>query len=130
MKALSLTRTNVSEVKAHRSFTVRTQLPESLARLQTIATNLRWAWDDRSRRLFRWVDPERWEAVGRDPVRLLSEVPAARFAQLQADPAFMAFLDEMHDDLVRYLDSPGWLQLKGETPLRAVAYFSPEFDIS
>lgn len=42
----------------------------------------------------------------------------------------MGFLDEMHDDLQRYLDSPGWLQLRGATPLRSVAYFSPEFGIS
>ena len=117
-------------MKAHRSFTVRTQLPESLARLQAIATNLRWSWDDRCRRLFRWVDAERWEQVGRDPVRLLAAVPVARYAALAADPAFMAFLDEMHDDLQRYLESPGWLQLRGATPLRAVAYFSPEFGIS
>ena len=130
MKGVQDSRLTSFTVKAYRSFTVRTQLPESLARLQTIATNLRWSWDDRARRMFRWVDPVRWEAVGRDPVRLLSEVPAARFAELEADPAFMAFLDEKHDDLVRYLDSPGWMQLKGETPLRAVAYFSPEFGIS
>jgi glycogen phosphorylase len=117
-------------VKAHRSFTVRTQLPESLSRLQTIATNLRWAWDDRIRRLFRWVDPELWEATGHDPVAVLAAVPAARLAELQADPNFMAFLDETHDDLARYLDSPGWQQLKGESPLTSVAYFSPEFGIS
>ncbi len=117
-------------MKAHRSFTVRTQLPESLSRLQTIATNLRWAWDDRIRRLFRWVDPELWEATGHDPVGVLAAVPSARLAELQADPNFMAFLDETFDDHTRYLDSPGWQQLKGTSPLRSVAYFSPEFGIS
>ena len=80
--------------------------------------------------MFRWVDPELWERVERDPVRLLSVVSPVRLQELSVDPAFMGFLDEMHDDLQRYLDSPGWLQLRGATPLRSVAYFSPEFGIS
>jgi glycogen phosphorylase len=117
-------------MKAHRSFTVRTQLPEALSSLQTIATNLRWSWDDRTRRLFRWVDPDLWEATGHDPVAVLAGVQAARLTELQADPNFMAFLDETSDHLLRYLDSPGWQQLKGDSPLTNVAYFSPEFGIS
>jgi glycogen phosphorylase len=117
-------------MKAFTSFTVRTQLPTVLAPLQALANNLRWSWDDRARRLFRWVDSELWEQVGRDPVRLLATVSPTRLAELSSDPSFMAFLDEMHDDLNRYVDSPGWLQLRGETPLKSVAYFSPEFGIS
>jgi glycogen phosphorylase len=35
--------------------------------------------------------------------------------ELSNDPWFMGFVDEMHDDLKRYLESPGWLQLRGET---------------
>ena len=126
----ALTTTTVTTMKAHRSFTVRTQMPAALAPLQRLASNLRWSWDDRSRRLFRWVDAERWEQVGRDPVRLLAAVPRTRFDELAADTAFMSFLDEIHDDLTRYLTSDSWLQLRGATPLRAVAYFSPEFGIS
>lgn len=117
-------------MKAIRSFTVRTELPAKLSPLQAIATNLRWSWDDRARRLFRWVDADLWEASDHDPVRLLAEVSPGRLAELADDPSFLGFLDEMHDDLKRYLESPGWLQLRGETPLRAVAYFSPEFGIS
>ncbi len=121
---------SVKKVRALRSFTVRTQLPANLSTLGVLANNLRWSWDDRCRRLFRWVDPELWEQVSRDPVRLLATVSPARLIELSNDPSFMAFLDEMHDDLRRYLDSPGWLQLRGDTPLRSVAYFSPEFGIS
>ncbi len=117
-------------MKAHRSFTVRTQLPEALSSLQTIATNLRWSWDDRTRRLFRWVDPTLWDATGHDPVAVLAAVQTSRLVELQADPNFMAFLDETSDHLSRYLDSPGWQQLKGASPLTNVAYFSPEFGIS
>ena len=45
-------------MKALRSFTVRPTLPEPLAPLERLAMNLRWSWDERTRDLFRWVDPE------------------------------------------------------------------------
>ena len=33
--------------------------------------NLRWSWDAQTRDLFRWVDPDAWDATVHDPVRLL-----------------------------------------------------------
>lgn len=117
-------------MKALRSFTVRARLPEPLAPLQELAVNLRWSWDERTRDLFRWVDPEIWELSFHDPVRLLSLVGRRRLEQLAADPAFMGFLGEMHDDLRRYLEAPRWFQNRPAGPLSAVAYFSPEFGIA
>ncbi|MHB1534495.1 MAG: alpha-glucan family phosphorylase, partial [Acidimicrobiales bacterium] len=117
-------------MKALRSFTVRARLPDALAPLQELAINLRWAWDDRTRDLFRWVDPHIWEASFHDPVRLLSLVGRQRLEQLAADPAFMGFLHDMHDELRRYTGAARWFQNRGKGPLRAVAYFSPEFGIT
>jgi starch phosphorylase len=98
--------------------------------LQELAFNLRWSWDHRTRDLFRWVDPQIWELTFHDPVRLLSLVGRQRLEQLAADPAFMGFLGEMHDDLRRYLAAPRWFQNRPASPLRGVAYFSPEFGIA
>jgi len=117
-------------MKALRSFTVRARLPAALAPLQELAFNLRWSWDERSRDLFRWVDPQIWELSFHDPVRLLSLVDRRRLEQLAADPAFMGVLGEMHDELRRYTSSDRWFQARPTTPLRAVAYFSPEFGIA
>src|SRR3954449_7717097 len=117
-------------MKALKSFTVRPRLPESLARLETLAMNLRWSWDERTRDLFRWVDPDGWEESRHDPVRVIGHVSQERPAQLQADPAFLTFLDEVADDLSGYLDRPRWFQTRTDTPLRQVAYFSPEFGIA
>ncbi len=117
-------------MKALRSFTVRARLPEDLDPLQELAFNLRWSWDDRTRDLFRWVDPQIWEATFHDPVRLLGLVGRQRLEQLAADTAFMGFLREMRDDLRRYLEAPGWFQSRPANALRGVAYFSPEFGIA
>ena len=118
-------------MKALRSFTVRPSLPPELIALETLAMNLRWAWDDQTRDLFRWVDPEQWDASIHDPVRLLGLVPRARLDSLAGDPGFMRFLDEVHTELAGYLSKPRWFQAReGTTALRSVAYFSPEFGIA
>jgi glycogen phosphorylase len=118
-------------MRALRSFTVRARLPEPIAPLAELAGNLRWSWDDRTRDLFRWVDPETWERSFHDPVHLLGQVGRERLDALAADPAFCGFVAEIHDDLNRYLTGPRWFQQRGEpSPLRAVAYFSPEFGIA
>jgi glycogen phosphorylase len=117
-------------MKALRSFTVRPRLPEALAALEDIAMNLRWSWDERTRDLFRWVDPDVWEEGRHDPVRLLGSVSRERFAELEGDPAFRTFLRETADSLARYLERPRWFQERGESALRSVAYFSPEFGIA
>jgi starch phosphorylase len=117
-------------MRALRSFTVRARLPEALGPLQELAFNLRWSWDDRTRDLFRWVDPQIWEVTFHDPVRLLSLVGRERLDQLAADPAFMGFLGEMHAELRRHLEGRRWFHNRGDSPLRHVAYFSPEFGIA
>jgi glycogen phosphorylase len=117
-------------MKALRSFTVRPRLPQALAALEDIAMNLRWSWDERTRDLFRWVDPDAWEEGRHDPVRLLGEVSRERLAELEGDPAFRTFLGEIADSLSRYLERPRWFQERGESALRTVAYFSPEFGIA
>jgi starch phosphorylase len=117
-------------MKALRSFTVRPRLPEALAPLEELAMNLRWSWDERTRELFRWVDTDAWEVGHHDPVRLLGTVSRERLAELESDPGFLTFLGEVADSLQRYLERPRWFQSHADSPLRSVAYFSPEFGIA
>ncbi len=120
----------VDFMRALRSFTVRPSLPEPLAGLGELAMNLRWSWDDRTRDLFRWVDPDAWDATHHDPVGLLAAVSPERLGALAQDQAFLRFLGEVHDELTRYLEAPRWFQARAGSPLRTVAYFSPEFGIA
>ncbi len=120
-------------MKALRSFTVRPTLPEDLAALERLAMNLRWSWDLRTREVFRWVDPEGWDAVVHDPVRLLGRVSRSRLEELRADDGFLRYLAEASDDLDHYVSRDAWFQRRASdagSPLRSVAYFSPEFGIS
>jgi glycogen phosphorylase len=116
-------------IKALRTFRVHPSLPEELAPLHELASNLRWAWDRRTTELFRWADPDVWEEVGGNPVALLGRLSPERADALCEDSAFIAELGEAHSDLRRYLERQRWAQTTKPTPPR-VAYFSPEFGIT
>jgi starch phosphorylase len=116
-------------VRALRRFTVRLALPEPLAPLAELVMNLRWSWHSASLDLFRSVDPVVWEAVDRDPVRLLGEVSPERLAALAEDTAFLSELAAAHEDLQAYLTTPRWYQGIADAPA-SIAYFSPEFGIT
>ncbi len=118
-------------MKALRSFTVRARLPEELAPLEELAVNLRWSWDAQTRDLFRWVDPDAWDATVRDPVRLLGLVgrtgstpwpPTPRSSLPRRGPRRAAPLPRRAPLVPDPAASAG--------PLRRVAYFSPEFGIA
>jgi starch phosphorylase len=43
---------------------VRTVLPEPIAALGELASNLRWSWHRPTQELFASIDPQRWAATG------------------------------------------------------------------
>ena len=117
-------------MRALRSFAVRASLPERLAGLSEVAMNLRWAWDPRAIELFRWIDADAWERAEHNPVRLLGLTTSDRLEALTKDKPFLSFLASVEEDLKTYMTEPRWFQARGTSPLRQVAYFSPEFGVS
>ncbi|WP_280470946.1 alpha-glucan family phosphorylase [Nocardia farcinica] len=118
-------------MKALRRFTVRAHLPERLAALGELSTNLRWSWHPPTQDLFSAIDPQLWREVGRDPVRMLGEMPAARLDELAADAGYVARVDAAAADLRGYLDAATWFQRQGrEDGVRGIAYFSMEFGVT
>ena len=121
-------------MKAIRRFHVRTVLPEQIAPLGELASNLHWSWHPPTRRLFAEMAPVRWERVKHDPVALLSSLSAKELADLAADEGFVAKVNEAEASLRRYLESDLWFQqwgsqVSGGAP-KSIAYFSAEFGIT
>jgi starch phosphorylase len=116
-------------VKAIRRFTVRTVLPEALASLEDLATNLRWSWHHPTRQLFQSIAPDVWESIGHDPVGLLGAVEPTRLDELAADQQFVDRANALRADLQSYLTEPRWYQTLENAP-SSIAYFSPEFGIA
>ncbi|MET0302872.1 MAG: alpha-glucan family phosphorylase, partial [Microbacteriaceae bacterium] len=117
-------------MKAIRRFIVRSVLPEPLAALDELASNLRWSWHQPTQGLFQAVDPVVWELVDHDPVALLGEVHPDRLAALAEDQDFVGLAEHLREDLRTYLREPRWYQGLGDDAPATIAYFSPEFGIS
>jgi glycogen phosphorylase len=120
-------------VKALRRFTVRAHLPERLAALDQLSTNLRWSWDRPTQDLFATVDAALWARCGSDPVALLGAVSPARLDELALDEAFLGRLDELAADLNDYLSRPLWYQQRLQDGVAlpiGIAYFSMEFGVA
>jgi len=116
-------------MKAVETFTVVSRLPAKLEPLRRIAMNLGWISDERAQELFRRIDREQWDYV-RDPAGMLAIEDTSRLEALAADAGFVALATEVHDDLVRSLQSPRWFQDHHNGTLESVAYFSPEFGVA
>jgi starch phosphorylase len=121
-------------VKALRRFTVRAHLPDRIAALAQLSTNLRWSWDTATQELFAGIDPEQWARVGRDPVALLGEVRPGRLDELAVDQGFLERLDHLAADLNEYLTKTLWyqeLQAQADAVLpTGIGYFSMEFGVA
>ncbi|MBC7402592.1 MAG: alpha-glucan family phosphorylase, partial [Microbacteriaceae bacterium] len=118
-------------MKAIRRFTVRTVLPDALAPLEELATNLRWSWHLPTRQLFEDISPELWESSKHDPIGLLGEIEPTRLQELAADQDFVARTANLSQDLHTYLTEPRWYQQTvTDAAPRAIGYFSPEFGIA
>ncbi|MFC9998976.1 alpha-glucan family phosphorylase [Nocardia sp. NPDC127526] len=116
-------------MKALRRFTVRAHLPERLSALTELATNLRWSWHAPTQDVFAELDPQLWVEVGRDPVRMLGEVPAERLDELARDEAYTRRVDAAAADLRDYLTRPRWFGKQDQGP-KGIAYFSMEFGVT
>lgn len=120
-------------MKALRRFNVRAHLPDRLAALDQLSTNLRWSWEKPTQDLFASIDPELWSNCGKDPVAVLGAVKPARLDELAMDEDFLRRLDELAADLNNYLSRPLWYQQQaaaGVAMPTGIAYFSMEFGVA
>ncbi len=110
---------------------MRPVLPEPLAALGDLATNLRWSWHPETQDVFRAVDADAWESTGHDPVKLLGAISPARLTELAEDKRFLGMLELAKTDLDQYLTGDRWFQRSaGSEAPRSIGYFSPEFGIT
>lgn len=66
------------------------RLPGPLAPLARVAYNYRWSWLPDGPATFATVDPDRWARLGGNPVRLLTDAPAAVLDWAATDPDLVA----------------------------------------
>ncbi len=104
-------------------------LPDRINRLDELAVDLWWSWNDDGREVFRRLDYTLWRETAHNPVRLLWIIPREKLDAAAANPDFL----QRYDAAIAALDAARtsghtWFatrhpQLTGGT----IAYFSAEF---
>jgi len=99
-------------------------------RLRSLALNLQWSWEPSLRGVFNYASPELWDQSQGNPLLVLSGVGQARLGQLAEDAVFLRMLEQATAISNEYMASerPRAKRMQN-SPLRSVAYFSPEFGV-
>ena len=103
------------------------RLPWPLAVLARLAYNYRWTWLADGPEIFRDVDPDRWRACGRNPVRLLQETSAEALLRAAGDAALVARAEQLERAMLADLDRPADTGVVA--PGRPIAFFCAEYGI-
>jgi starch phosphorylase len=82
------------------------RLPDPLAPLARLAYNYRWSWLPGGPELFRSVDPERFEIVGQNPVRLLQESSTRSLRRAAGDTELLARAAALDAEVSADLERP------------------------
>ncbi len=104
-------------------------LPERIAGLAGIATNLFWSWNRDARRLFRTIDPQLWHVTWHNPLELLRRVAPERLAFLARDFGFLELYDRVLGEFdALESDRRHWFGSHyPDLTSRSIAYFCAEF---
>ena len=112
-------------VRAASALTSR--LPWPLGVLARLAYNYRWSWLPDGPDVFRDVDPDRWRACNRNPVRLLQETSSQALLRAAADDALIARAEALEVALLEDLARPSATGVATEE--RPIAFFCAEFGL-
>jgi starch phosphorylase len=102
------------------------RLPEPLRPLAAVAYNYRWSWTPGAVDTFIAIDPDRWEDVRGNPVRLLVEASPTRLAAAAEDPELVARVDALAAELAADLEREA---MDGFDADRPVAFLCAEYGI-
>jgi starch phosphorylase len=107
-----------------RDITVKSNLPESLNKLEVLAQNIWWSWDSNTKKLFREIDRPTWKEAESNPVQLLNLLSYDKLVALGKDAEFTKKVDAIYDEFIAYMNEPF------DKNLPSIAYFSMEYGMN
>lgn len=107
-------------------------LPEKLKRLNDIAYNLWWSWNPEAIDLYKEIDLDLWEKLGKNPVRFLQEVSQKKLQQKLNDADYMKRLDNVVSSFDNYMNEKNtWFsRTYPQNTDKMIAYFSAEYGLN
>ena len=91
---------NVNE-PSWKEMNVKSNLPESLSKLEEIAQNLWWVWNSDAKNMLRTIDAEAWKEAHSNPIQLLNILSYEKLVALGNDKDFVKYYDEAYDIALR-----------------------------
>ena len=76
--------------------TVNPQLPKRISRLSDIANNLWWSWNTEFLRLFKEIDLDLWEKIGKNPVKFLKQVSQEKLEEAAKNDKFVEKYNQLN----------------------------------
>ena len=111
--------------------TVNPQLPKNINKLSEIANNLWWAWNTDFLKLFKDIDADLWDIIGKNPVKFLKQVSQEKLERASHDFEFLKKYDKIVNNYENYITSKNtWFSKKYPNAKNdLIAYFSAEYGI-
>lgn len=111
--------------------TVNPQLPKRIDKLSIISNNLWWSWNTEFLRLFKMIDIDLWESIGKNPVKFLKMVPQEKLEEYSKNPDFLKEYDRNVANFENYMNSKNTVFSKKfpENKNDLIAYFSAEYGL-
>ena len=111
--------------------TVRPQLPKRISKLYDISYNLWWSWNTEFLKLFKILDIDLWESVGKNPVKFLKLVSQEKLEEAAKDSEFLKEYDKVVKDFNDYMNSKDtWFKKNYPNNTNdLIAYFSAEYGL-
>ncbi|MDJ0786310.1 MAG: alpha-glucan family phosphorylase [Myxococcota bacterium] len=103
------------------------RLPSNMAPFARIAFNYRWCWTTGGDALFAAIDPWRWAACGRNPVRLLQEVPTSALEEVSTNRELIREAYSLEECIA--VESSAPRTVDGFDPDHPVAFLCAEFGV-
>lgn len=114
---------NVNE-PVWRDIIVKSNLPESLSKLDELAQNIWWSWNSDAKKLFREIYRPAWKEAESNPVQLLNLLSYEKLVALGNDKEFKKKVDRIYDEFKAYMNEP----IDKTRP--SVSYFSMEYGLT
>ena len=107
-----------------RDIVVKSNLPESLNKLEELAQNIWWSWNSEAKKLFREIDRPIWKEAESNPVQLLNLLNYEKLVALGEDKEFTRKVDHIYDEFKAYMNEPT------DSSRPSIAYFSMEYGLT
>ena len=111
--------------------TVNPQLPKRINKLSVVANNLWWSWNTDFLKLFKMIDIDLWEHIGKNPVKFLKLVPQEKLEEYSKNSEFLKEYDRVIGNFESYMNSRSTFFSKKypENKNDLIAYFSAEYGL-